>query len=250
MLKVLRPIPTDQIRLLIFDLDGTLVDSRQDLANAVNAMLRHLGRPELPCDVIATYIGDGAPMLIRRALGDPDDEAYVRSALEYFMLWYREHKLDNTYVYSGMFDALRAIRACRDGNLKMAVLSNKPVNPSRAIVEALGLGEFFFQTYGGNSFETKKPDPYGALKLCGEANVRPEQAVMIGDSQNDILTAKNAAMWSIGLTYGLAPQTLEIFPPDVLIDKPEELATVFGADCATRVSSTAEMPRGEGFTGD
>jgi phosphoglycolate phosphatase len=250
MLTVLRPVPADRLRLLIFDLDGTLVDSCQDLCNSVNAMLRHLGRPELPCDLVATYIGDGAPMLVRRALGDPNDEGYVRSALQYFMLWYREHKLDNTYVYSGIFDALRAIRASRNGNLKMAVLSNKPVNPSRQIVEALGLGEFFFQTYGGNSFETKKPDPYGALKLCGEANVRPEQAVMIGDSQNDVLTAKNANLWSIGLTYGLAPQTLEIYPPDILIDKPEELATVFGADSATRVASTAEMPQGEGFTGD
>src|SRR5512146_2469869 len=101
MLKINRPIPTDRIKLLIFDWDGTLVDSRQDLANSVNAMLRWLERPELPCDVIATYIGDGAPMLVRRALGDPDDDALVIRSLEYFMTWYREHKLDNTYVYSG-----------------------------------------------------------------------------------------------------------------------------------------------------
>lgn len=249
MLKINQPIPTDRIKLLIFDLDGTLVDSRQDLANSVNAMLRWLGRPELPCDVIATYIGDGAPMLVRRALGDPDDETLVMNALEYFMRWYREHKLDNTYVYSGIFSALRAIRAARNGSLKMAVLSNKPVNPSRAIVEALGLGEFFFQTYGGNSFSTKKPDPFGALKLMEEAgNVKPAQSIMIGDSHNDILTAKNAGMWSIGLTYGLAPQTLEIYPPDVLVDHPEELAAVFGLDAGAHTQESAEVPRGEGFT--
>jgi phosphoglycolate phosphatase len=249
MLKINRPIPAERIKLLIFDLDGTLVDSRQDLANAVNAMLSWLDRPELPCDVIATYIGDGAPMLVRRALGDPDDEQFLRRALEYFTTWYREHKLDNTSVYSGITDALRAIRASRDGNLKMAVLSNKPVNPSRAIVEALGLGEFFFQTYGGNSFHTKKPDPFGALKLCEEADAKPEDAVMIGDSHNDILTAKNAGMWSIGLTYGLAPQTLEIYPPDVLLDKPEEIAAVFGASSAALTEAAAEVPGGEGFTG-
>ncbi|HYH00484.1 MAG TPA: HAD-IA family hydrolase [Terriglobales bacterium] len=245
-----RPIPTDRIKLLIFDLDGTLVDSRQDLANSVNAMLRWLGRPELPCDVIATYIGDGAPMLVRRALGDPEDDALVMEALEYFMTWYREHKLDNTYVYSGTVETLRALRAARNGTLTMAVLSNKPVNPSRAIVEALGLGEFFFQTYGGNSFPSRKPDPTGAFKLLEEAGgVRPDETIMIGDSHNDVLTAKNAGMWSIGLTYGLAPQTLEIYPPDILIDRPDELAAVFGFNVTAHADASAEVPRGEGFTG-
>lgn len=248
MLKINRPISTEKVKLLLFDLDGTLVDSRQDLANAVNAMLKSLGRPELPCEVIATYIGDGAPMLVRRALGDPDDEQFVMKAIDYFMTWYREHKLDNTYVYPGTLEALRAIRSSRNGSLKMAVLSNKPVNPSRAIVEGLGLGEFFFQTYGGNSFATKKPDPFGALKLCEEAGVQPKNAVMIGDSQNDILTARNAGMYSIGLKYGLAPQTLEIYPPDILIDKPEELAEVFGVHLAAGANGTAEVPCREGFT--
>lgn len=247
MLKVNRPIPADRIRLLIFDLDGTLVDSRQDLANSVNAMLRWLGRPELPCDLIASYIGDGAPMLVRRALGDPDDETLVKNAIEYFMLWYREHKLDTTYVYPGMLDALRALRGNNGLERKMAVLSNKPVNPSRAIVEALGMGEYFFQTYGGNSFQTKKPDPFGALKLCEEASVKPIEAVMIGDSSNDILTARNAGMWSIGVRYGLAPQTLELTPPDVLMDRPEELPAVFGVARAG-YERVAEVPGAEGFT--
>ncbi len=247
MIKNNRPIPANEIKLLLFDLDGTLVDSRQDLANSVNAMLRWLHQPELPCDLIASYIGDGAPMLVRRALGDPDDETQVQSALEYFMKWYREHKLDNTYVYSGMIEALRAIREA-NGDRKMAVLSNKPVNPSRAIVEALGLGPFFFETYGGNSFHTKKPDPLGALKLCEEAGVRPDEAVMIGDSSNDILTARNAGMWSIGVTYGLAPQSLDLAPPDVLIDSPEELPAVFGVAEFPKSEIAAQVPEREGFT--
>lgn len=227
MIKINRPIPVEQIRLLIFDLDGTLVDSRLDLTNSVNAMLRKYERPELPCDLIATYIGDGAPMLVRRALGDPDDQKFVDEALVYFMTYYREHKLDNTYVYQGVKDSLHAIQSARNGNMKMAVLSNKPVNPSRAIVEALGMGNFFFQTYGGNSFPTKKPDPQGALELLKEAAVKAEHAVMIGDSANDVLTAQNAGMYSVGLTYGLSPATLEKVPPDVLLDRPDELGELF-----------------------
>jgi phosphoglycolate phosphatase len=227
MIKIYRPIPVEQIRLLVFDLDGTLVDSRLDLTNSVNAMLRKYGRPELPCDLIATYIGDGAPMLVRRALGDPDDQKFVDEALVFFMTYYREHKLDNTHIYHGVKESLEAIKTARNGDVKMAVLSNKPVNPSRAIVEALGLGEFFFQTYGGNSFPTKKPDPQGALTLLKEAEVQPEQAVMVGDSANDVLTAQNAGMYSVGLTYGLSPATLEKVPPDVLLDRPDELGELF-----------------------
>jgi len=228
MLKIRRIIPPEKIRLLIFDLDGTLVDSRLDLANSINAMLRHFHRAELPCEVIANYIGDGAPMLVRRSLGDPDDERFFKEAMRFFLDWYREHKLDNTYVYPGIFEALDRLRVAANGaERKLAVLSNKPVNPSRAIVEALGLGKYFFQVYGGNSFPTKKPDPFGALQLAGEAGVLPDQTVVIGDSHNDVLTARNAAMWSLGLSYGLAPQSLVMTPPDVLVDTPEEIPLIF-----------------------
>src|SRR5215472_11271713 len=106
MIRQSRPIPVPDIKLLIFDLDGTLVDSRIDLANSVNSMLRLYHKPELPNDLIASYIGNGAPMLVRRALGDPDDESFVQEALLYFMAYYREHKLDTTYVYDGIKDAL------------------------------------------------------------------------------------------------------------------------------------------------
>ena len=105
-----RPIPGHTAKLLIFDLDGTLIDSREDLANSINAMLIHFGKKELPHEVIASYIGDGAPMLVRRSLGDPDDENFVQDAVLYFMSWYREHKLDNTYVYEGVKEALEPSR--------------------------------------------------------------------------------------------------------------------------------------------
>ena len=225
-----RPIPSDKIKLLIFDLDGTLVDSRLDLINSINAMLHHLGKPPLPGPVIASYVGDGAPMLVRRSLGDPDDESYVQRALEYFLLYYREHKLDNTYVYPGIIESLELIRSSGNGaGIKMCVLSNKPVHPSRAIVEALGLGGYFFQVYGGNSFHTKKPDPAGVNALLQESGAQPQQTVIIGDSDVDVLTARNAGTYSLGVNYGFAPHTFVDAPPDVLVETPQELSQVLTA---------------------
>jgi len=223
---VLRPIPADSIKLLLFDLDGTLIDSRTDLVNAVNAMLRSFRRNELPADVIATYIGDGAPMLVRRALGDPADERFLNEAVQAFLGFYRQHMLDTTHVYDGIPEAL--ISLLREGR-RMAVLTNKPVIPSRAIVDALGLGKFFSQVYGGNSFPTKKPDPIGAVQLMREFDARPEETLMIGDSSNDVLTGRNSGMWTCGCTYGFSPQTLVQTPPDVLVDHPSELPLIFGA---------------------
>ena len=229
MIKTNRPIPAKQMKLLIFDLDGTLVDSRQDLSNSINAMLRHYGKSELPCDVIASYIGDGAPMLVRRALGDPDDEGLVPEAIEFFLAYYREHKLEHTYVYDHVIETLAQLAATRNGSQprKMAVLSNKPVHPSRAICEALGLSRFFFRVYGGNSFHTKKPDPLGVETLLGEADAKPDEAVMIGDSDVDMITARNSGIYSVGVSYGLAPHTLAAAPPDVLVDSAKEWAEVF-----------------------
>lgn len=197
-------------------------------------MLQHVGRPELPHEVIATYVGDGAPMLVRRALGDPDDEAFVEDALEFFLSYYRVHKLDHTYVYEGVLEALGTMRECL-GGAKMAVLSNKPVGPSRAIVEALGLKPFFFQVYGGNSFHSKKPDPQGIHCLLKEAGgVQPGCAVMVGDSAIDILTARNSGTYSIGCSFGLAPHSLEDAPPDILVDSPAEWSTMLNSHADMR----------------
>ena len=225
MIRVNRKIPAD-IQLLIFDLDGTLVDSRLDLTHSVNAMLRKFGRVELPMEVVESYVGDGAPMLVRRAMGDPDDGNLMREALEYFILYYREHKLDNTRVYEGVQKSLETLRNSGNGR-KMAVLSNKPVNPSRDICKALGLAPFFVQVYGGNSFPTKKPDPQGALALCSEAGVHPREAVIIGDSDIDVLTGQNSGMWTVGVNYGFMPERLKMTPPDVLVDRPSELPEIF-----------------------
>jgi phosphoglycolate phosphatase len=214
------------MKLVIFDLDGTLIDSRLDLIHSVNATLRHFNRPELPGDVVASYVGDGAPMLVRRALGDPKDQKFFKQALDFFLAYYREHKLDHTTIYPGIPEALTHIQANGTGR-KMAVLSNKPVNPSRAIVDALGLGSFFVRVYGGNSFETKKPDPLGVRTLLQETGAAPENAMIVGDSSIDVLTGRNAGIATCGVTYGFAPHTLCEAPPDVIVQNPQELAELF-----------------------
>jgi len=226
MIKFHRPFGPHKIRLLIFDLDGTLIDSRLDLVHSVNATLRHMKRPELPDDVIASYVGDGAPALIGRALGEEaGDEKLVRSGLEYFLAYYREHKLDHTHLYDGILEALASLQDSHNGlPRKMAVLSNKPVNPSRAIVEALGLGQFFPLVYGGNSFATKKPDPEGAQTILRETGSEPQETLIVGDSGVDVLTGRNAGTWTCGVTYGFAPHTLHDAAPDVVVDQPRELA--------------------------
>lgn len=229
MIKFNLQFDPHDIELLIFDLDGTLIDSRLDLVHSVNATLRHMKRPELPDDVIASYVGDGAPALIQRALGnEAADEKLVRSGLEYFLAHYREHKLDHTHVYQGITEALGTLQNSHNGRpRKMAVLTNKPVNLSRAIVDALGLGKFFGRVYGGNSFATKKPDPEGAQTILREMGAGPQQTLIVGDSGVDVLTGRNAGMWTCGVTYGFAPHTLLDTPPDVVLDQPSELAEIF-----------------------
>ncbi len=223
MIRFLGPFDPHRVRLLVFDLDGTLIDSRLDLIHSVNAMLRHIGRPELAGDVIASYVGDGAPALVRRALADTDDEAFFGSALEYFLAYYRVHKLDHTTVYDGIPEVLAALASSNGVQRQMAVLSNKPVNPSRLIVQALGLGDFFVSVYGGNSFTTKKPDPLGVLTILQETGVAADETLMIGDSSVDVLTGRNAGLWTCGVTYGFAPHSLEEAAPDVLVESPREL---------------------------
>jgi phosphoglycolate phosphatase len=230
MIRVLRPLPVDSIKLLVFDLDGTLIDSAQDLCNSVNATLANYGKPALPDELIATYIGNGAQMLVRRAFkmddGVAPNDELLAEAYKFFLDYYREHKLDYTYAYEGVLEALDALHKVHDQAdappRAMAVLTNKPVRPARAICDALGLAPYFLNIYGGNSFSSKKPDPEGLFALMTEADAKPEETVMIGDSQVDVLTARNAGAWSVGCTFGLAPGSLEIIPPDILVDSPAD----------------------------
>jgi phosphoglycolate phosphatase len=209
------------MKLLIFDLDGTLVDSKLDLVHSVNAARAHMELPPISADLVATYVGSGAPVLMRRALGPEASEADVQQALRYFLDYYREHMLDNTYLYPGVREALDRMHAA---GMQMAVLTNKPVRFSQALVHGLGLGAHFFRIYGGNSFEQKKPDPVGILTLLEESGVAREQTIMVGDSSVDVRTARNAQVMACGVTYGFQPETFEQDPPDLMVDDMQQLA--------------------------
>lgn len=204
------------VRVLIFDLDGTLIDSKLDLALATNAMLAQMGCAPLSDETIFSYVGNGAGMLVRRALGGSVTDEQLDRALTYFLDYYREHMLDNTVPYPGVREALASLSALPGSS--MAVLTNKPVVFSRAILEGLGLAPYFRFVYGGNSFEKKKPDPIGVHTLLRDFAAPPRAAMMIGDSDVDVRTARNAGIWSCGVTYGLCPATLAVHPPDILLD--------------------------------
>ena len=126
-----------------------------------------------------------------------------------------------------MLDAVQASQNGTDRNL--AVLSNKPVEAARAIVKGLGIDQLFHSVYGGNSFATQKPDPLGARKVLEETNTDPELALVIGDSPNDVFTGRNAGMWTCGVTYGFAPSSLREAAPDVIVDTPRELQSLFSS---------------------
>ena len=209
------------MNLVIFDLDGTLIDSKLDLVHSVNAARAYMGLAPISADLVASYVGSGAPVLMRRALGPDASEADVRTTLRYFLEYYRDHMLDNTYLYPGVREALDRMH---DAGTQMAVLTNKPVRFSEALVSGLGLGSHFFRIYGGNSFEQKKPDPVGILTLLEESGIAKERTIMVGDSNVDVRTARNAQVRACGVTYGFQPETFEQDPPDLVVDDMQQLA--------------------------
>ncbi len=207
-----------QVRLLVFDLDGTLVDSKQDLAMSVNAMRTEMGLAPLPLELIATYVGNGVRPLVRRSLGTHADEESVERGLAFFLGYYREHMLDRTAPYPGVSEALQKL-----SGRKMAVLTNKPVDFSREMIARLGFAPHFTYVYGGNSFPKKKPDPIGLNKLMEDFQVAAADTLMIGDSDTDVLTGRNAGVWTCGVTYGFGAHTLATVSPDLVIDDLREL---------------------------
>jgi phosphoglycolate phosphatase len=167
-------------------------------------------------------------MLIRRALTIPGElpggeatltEPFFNEAFHFFLDYYREHLLDHTHLYPGVLESLESLRIAPDGiERKMAVLTNKPVRPARVICEGLGIASYFFAVYGGDSFSIKKPDPLGLTTLIAEAGITAGETLMVGDSDVDIKTARNAGAWSLGCSFGLAPETLALAQPDAIAD--------------------------------
>jgi phosphoglycolate phosphatase len=235
LIRVFRPIPFPSIKLLVFDLDGTLADTAKDLCNAVNATLRQFGWTLLPDPVIAGLVGNGMPMLLRRSLAVADgipvgevSDAVFAPMYEFCFHYYLEHDLDYTAAYPGVHESLEALRKGPDGNLRtLAVLTNKPIQAATQILEGLGLAPYFRRIYGGDSFPEKKPNPQGLLSLMAQARVRPEETVMIGDSKTDVETARNAGAWILGCAFGFGPRNLMEAQPDVVVTSAKAWASLF-----------------------
>jgi phosphoglycolate phosphatase len=211
------------VRALIFDLDGTLIDSQRDLICSVNATLLEMGREELHEDTISGYIGHGAPRLVRLALGGNASDQECERALQFFLAYYNEHKLDSTCAYPGVPEALEHL-----AQYPMAILTNKPVRVSVRILEGLGLSKYFRAVYGGNSFETKKPDPLGARTILREFAAAPDEAMLIGDSEVDVQTARNAGTFAAAVNYGFGTHDRAVHPADLYLDRLTDLVPLLG----------------------
>jgi phosphoglycolate phosphatase len=219
------------VRALVFDLDGTLIDSKLDLIHSVNATLTEMGRSKLSDEVISSYIGHGAPMLMSRALGSVATEEELARGLKYFLAYYEEHKLDNTCLYPGVTETLANLSL---QEIAMAVLTNKPVKISVRILEELGIAKYFKAIYGGNSFEMKKPDPLGAKTILTEFRVNAGDAMMVGDSEVDIQTARNANMIAAAVNFGFGIHDRAQHPADVYLDQMSDLLQVVDVSRSVR----------------
>jgi phosphoglycolate phosphatase len=206
------------IQLLIFDLDGTLVDSETDLTLSVNAVRSQMGLDSLPRKTISSYVGQGVTTLMERALGTSASSENTQKAVALFLAYYRIHMLDNTVPYAGVRESLEEL-----GGRKLAVLTNKPVRFSRDLLTGLGMARYFSFIYGGDSFAQKKPDPVGIAKLMNDTNFAKTQTMIVGDSDTDVLTARNAGVLACGVTYGIGSHTFEATPPDLMVGDLREL---------------------------
>jgi len=208
-------------RLVVFDLDGTLIDSSRDLAAAVNRALQRTapGVARLPEDVVRSFIGSGARVLITRSLAQAGVSRSVDEVLPVFLEEYGRGLLDATRLYPGTAEALERLRFC-----PLAVLTNKPGDMSRAILEGLGVADRFFRIYGAGDVDARKPDPAGLRRIAAEAGVEPPAAVMVGDSGIDVQTGRAAGALTAGVTYGFDTGSFRDDPPDLLVSSLTELA--------------------------
>lgn len=208
-------------KLVVFDLDGTLVDSLADIAAALNRTLARLspGVPGLSRDAVRPLIGSGARELIARALSRVEVDVPVDEALSLFIESYRAGLLNETRPYPGVVAGLDRLR-----DRTLAVLTNKPGDMSRAILQGLGLADRFVSIYGGGDVPHKKPDPRGLERLLAETRTQAREALMVGDSAVDVRTARNAGVAVAGVSYGFDPAGLAAEPPDLVVDSLETLA--------------------------
>jgi len=201
--------------LVVFDLDGTLVDSAADLASAVNATLARIAptAPPLPLDRIRSFVGHGAGTLVARSLEEAGLPHRPEDVLSLYLEVYRGRMLETTALYPGVAEALDALRGHA-----LAVLTNKPGDMSRAILEGLGVASRFARICGPEDVPRRKPDPAGLLWLMADAGVGPRATAMVGDSPVDVRTGRAAGVLTVGVSYGLDPEGLRAEPPDAMLD--------------------------------
>jgi len=213
---------------VIFDLDGTLADTRDDLASAVNHVRRTLGRAALPNATVVGYVGEGARRLIERALADAP--AQIDAALEQFRLYYSLHLLDHTRPYP---DIPALLERARERGATLSVLTNKPEAMSRAVLQGLGLLRHFDALVGGDSLPIRKPDPAGVFHLARLAGMATDRLLLVGDSPIDLRTARAAGIAFCGVEWGFDRRTLLAEHPERTVALPLELLRVIDPDGAS-----------------
>jgi len=210
------------VQLVVFDLDGTLIDSSEDLATAVNRTLVGAGARALDPALVRSLVGEGARRLIEKAVAAAGAPLHAEELLPSFLEYYREVLLVKTRLYPGVAEALPALAPRR-----LAVLTNKPGDMSRAILTGLGAAHYFEWIWGAGDVPARKPDPAGLLRLIEEARVLPAQTAFVGDSAIDVRTARAAGAYAVGVMYGFDPQAFADDAPDARVAHPQELPALF-----------------------
>ncbi|HEY1216726.1 MAG TPA: HAD-IA family hydrolase [Bryobacteraceae bacterium] len=205
--------------LIIFDLDGTLIDSSKDLATAMNATREHLGMAPIDPSLIYSFVGNGVRVLVQRALGGESNSELVDKGHQFFLTYYGAHAVENTRLYPRIEETLKRLNAKH----KLAILTNKPIEISYRIVKFLQLEKYFSRVYGGDSFSEKKPSPVGIHALMQEFKAPAPGVLMVGDSSVDVETARNANVKSCGVLWGFQPESLKKSRPDLLIYDPVDI---------------------------
>jgi phosphoglycolate phosphatase len=208
-------------RLVVFDLDGTLVDSSRDIAASVNAALGRVapGTAALPLEAILSFVGEGAGLLVERSLRHAGLGLSTEEVLPVYIDCYRERLLDTTRLYPGIAEALDAL-----AGTTLAVLTNKPGDMSRTILEGLGVASRFARVRGAGDVPSRKPDPAGLLGLMSELGASAGETWMVGDAATDVGVARAAGTRVAGVTWGFHPAALRAAAPDRVLDLPSELA--------------------------
>lgn len=221
------PQPID---LIIFDLDGTLIDSLPDLADATNHMLTTLGRPRIDQDAVRRLVGQGARRLVERALPGASEDV-IAQGLDLFLDYNHHHIADRTVLYPGVMETLDALK---QRGIRMAIISNKNVALCREVISVLGAEHYFEEILGADSLPFRKPSPEPVLKLLADFELAPERATLVGDSINDIAAGKGAGVVTVGCTWGYGDSE-ELAEADYRVDSFYELSDI-PLFCRTKVS--------------